>query len=297
MLKQMLISLALLGFFLNPTFAALDIPEPVGVVNDFANILSDSTESEITTLIESVKESNGVEIAVVTIESLEGYEINEYAVEMGRSWGIGNEERDDGVLFLTSVGDRQTYIATGYGVEGYITDIQAHWITEYEVVPYFKDGDYDAGILAGTKKIANAVLEIEALPNSAELVSSQDYEDILATILLWAIFLFSFLFPWLFAVLGRSKRWWPGGVAGGIFGSILWYFFGVIWFGIIGFSILGFLFDYFASSNYKKGKDNWWTGGGSSGWGGGGSFGGGSSGGFGGFSGGSFGGGGGGSSW
>ncbi len=290
-MKQLFISLALLGLFVNPAGAALDFPDPTGVVNDYAEILSAETELKISKLIESVKESTSAEIAVVTIDTLEGYEINDYAVQLGREWGIGTPERDDGVLFLTAVEDRQTYIATGYGVEGYITDIQAHWITDHDVVPHFKSGDYDAGILAGTERIANALLDLEPIPSS-------DYsEDFLPQLLFWAVFFFSFLFPWLFAVLGRSKRWWPGGIVGGGLGAILWYFFGVLWIGIIGFSIFGFIFDYLASTNYKKGNDNWWTGGGSSGWGGGGSFGGGSSGSFGGFGGGSFGGGGGGSSW
>ncbi|MDZ4217326.1 MAG: TPM domain-containing protein, partial [Candidatus Gracilibacteria bacterium] len=231
---------------------------------------------------------------VVTIESLEGYEVNSYAVEMGRAWGIGNKERDDGVLFLTAVQDHTTYIATGYGVEPYITDAQAFWITDRTVVPYFKNDDYDGGILAGVEKIKAALVDLEPLPEASS--SSESGFDF-GSLVFWFFILFGFVLPWLTAVFGRSKRWWPGGIVGLILATIIALLFGITLFIIIPFALFGFLFDYLASKNYKQGKNRWWTGGGSSGWGGGSGFGGGSSGGFGGFGGGSFGGGGGGSRW
>jgi uncharacterized protein len=276
--------------------AQLSFPEPSGYVNDFANILSEESEQQITAVIERIKESNSAEVAVVTIQSLEGNEINYYSVELGRAWGIGNAERDDGVLFLTSVDDRKTYIATGYGTEGYITDAQAFWITDQVVVPYFRNGDYEGGILAGTEKIALALEGLETLPEGGEVVTNGFPIE---GVIFFVFFFFSFVVPWIIAVLGRSKRWWPGGIAGGVFGAIIALIFSITFFVILPIALFGFLFDYLASKNYKAGKSKWWTGGGSGGWGGGGSFGGGSSGGssFGGFSGGSFGGGGGGSSW
>jgi len=281
--------------FSQQTQAQLNFPEPTGYVNDFANILSEEAEQRITEVIEGIKDKTSAEVAVVTVQSLEENEVNYYAVELGRAWGIGNAERDDGVLFLTAIDDRQTYIATGYGVEGFITDAQAFWITDQVVVPYFRNGDYEGGILAGTEKIAAALAELETLPEASE--GSTDGFPI--EVFIFSIFFFfSFVVPWVIAVLGRSKRWWPGGVAGGIMGFFLAFLFSITFFIILPLAIFGFLFDYLASKNYKAGKDHWWTGGGSSGWGGGSSFGGGSSGSsFGGFSGGSFGGGGGGSSW
>jgi uncharacterized protein len=276
--------------------AQLSFPEPNGYVNDFAQILSEEAEQRITSLIEAVREKNSAEVAIVTVRSLEGNDVNYYAVEMGRAWGIGNVERDDGVLFLTALDDRKTYIATGYGTEGYITDAQAFWITDQVVVPYFRNGDYEGGILAGTEKIAAALEGLEKLPE----IQNTDSDFSNGGIFFFLFFFFSFVIPWAVAVLSRSKRWWPGGLAGGILGILLAVFLSVTFLVIIPLALFGFLFDYLASKNYKAGKDKWWTGGGSSGWGGGSSFGGGSSSGgssFGGFSGGSFGGGGGGSSW
>jgi len=275
--------------------AALSFPDPVGVVNDFANILSPSTEQQITDIIHEVEATNSAEVAVVTIDSLDGNDVNDYAVQMGRSWGIGHKDRDDGVLFLTAVAEHKTYIATGYGVEGYITDSQAFRITDQVVVPFFKQGDYDGGILAGVREIKKALVDLEKLPGGDQS-SSIDFSA--GDIFFFLIFFISFIFPWTAAVFARSKRWWPGGVVGAVIGALLALIFSVTFFIILPLSIFGFIFDYIASKNYKKGKSHWWTGGGSSGWGGGSSFGsssGGSS--FGGFSGGSFGGGGGGSSW
>jgi uncharacterized protein len=271
--------------------AELVFPEPSGYVNDFAGILSEETELAIEELAKAITDERDAEITVVTVESLEGYDPNEYAVELGRAWGVGTEERDDGVVFLTSTGDRETYIVTGYGVEGYITDAQAFWITDRVVVPYFKEGDFDGGILAGVQEIKSALVDLEALPGG---YSSSGGDT--GSIFFWVFFLFTFVFPWIGGVLARSKSWWLGGVLGGVAGYVLVLLFALSFLLLIPFILFGLFFDYLASSNYKKGKDSFWTGGGSSGWGGG-SSGGSSSGGFGGFSGGSFGGGGGGSSW
>ncbi|MGE3278834.1 MAG: YgcG family protein, partial [Candidatus Altimarinota bacterium] len=253
--------------------AQLSFPDPTGYVNDFANILSDETEQKINAMIEGIKEKTSAEVAVVTVQSLEGNEVNYYAVELGRSWGIGNAERDDGVLFLTAIDDRKTYIATGYGVEGYITDAQAFWITDQVVVPYFRNGDYEGGIVAGTEKIASALAELETLP---EGISGSMEDFPIEGFIFFVFFFFSFIVPWVIAVLGRSKRWWPGGVAGGLMGFFVAWLLSITFFIVFPLAFFGFLFDYLASKNYKAGKDHWWTGGGSSGWGGGGSFGGGS---------------------
>lgn len=293
--RLFLLSLFAALFPLSQAQAELSFPEPNGFVNDFANILSPTTEQQITAIIEEIQTKTSAEVAVVTITSLEGYEPNEYSVELGRAWGVGNKERNDGVIFLIAVEDRKTYIAPGYGVEGYITDAQAFWITDQVVVPFFKGGDYEGGILAGTEKIRDALVDLEPLPEAG---GSGDVGAGIDTIIFFVIFFFSFVFPWLAAVFARSKRWWPGGAVGGIIGVILAVIFSVTFFIVLPLALFGFLFDYLASTNYKKGKSHWWTGGGSSGWGGGSSFGSGSSGSsFGGFSGGSFGGGGGGSSW
>ncbi len=302
-MKRILVFFFALFFFTPSASAELVFPEPNGYVNDFANILSEETEASISSLAENIKDETSAEIAVVTIESLEGYEPNEYAVELGRTWGVGTSERDDGVVFLTSVGDRKTYIATGYGVEGYITDAQAFWITDSVVVPYFKQGDFDSGILAGTEQIKAALVDLETLPSASnnENYDSDEIGETISAVFVLLYMLF-FVVPWVLGVLGRSKRWWPGGILGGGLGFIIAGSIGLSLLLAIPFALFGLFVDYSASKNYKKGKNSFWTGGGSSGWGGGSS--GGSSGGWGGgsssgggFSGGSFGGGGGGSSW
>jgi len=269
-------------------------------VKDYAEILSDETEAEITSMVEEIVASEIGALAVVTVPNLDGGEANQRAVELGRAWGIGHAERDDGVLFLTSVEDRVTYIATGYDVEPYIPDIIAFNITEYTVVPYFREGDYDSGILEGTKEIRKRLLEMEPL-TAEEIAEMSEGGGVGLSWVFGIIFFLSFVFPWLAAVFARSKAWWPGGVVGGGVGVALASWFQTSLGIAISLALFGLLFDYLASTNFKKGKSKWYTGGGKGGWGGGSSSGGwgSSSGGssFGGFSGGSFGGGGGGSSW
>jgi len=293
--KKLLLSLTLCCSLVFPAFAEITFPEPVGLVNDFADILSPEAELQITIAAAEIDEKNGAELTVVTVQSLQGYEVNDYGVKLFREWGVGHPDRNDGVLFLTSVDDRVTYIVTGYGVEEYITDAQTYWITDRAVVPHFKQGDYDAGILAGVEEIRKALVDLEALP---ELEGGG--KGSVFSLFSWAfiiIFIISFVFPWLAAIFGRSKAWWPGGVAGGGVGALLAFLFEMTYWFALPLALFGFLFDYLASNDFKSGKKKWYTGGGRSGWGGGGFGGGSSGGGFGGFSGGSTGGGGGGSSW
>lgn len=294
-MKKWLLLLSTFFFLLSDTsFAKTPFPEPKGFVNDFAEIISENTEAKISNLIEEIKNKTSSEVAVVTIQSLEGSDPNDYAVELGRSWGVGTKERDDGVIFLIAVQDRKTYIATGYGVEGYITDAQAFWITDQIVVPFFKQGDFDNGILAGVEKIKEALVDLIPLPEKNTTSDFFTSEKFFRMFVSFFPFIFLFIFIWVGSVLGRSKRWWPGGIIGAIISIILILVFSITFFILIPLTLFGFLFDYLVSNNYRKGKNRWWSGGGSRGWGGGNDFGGGSSSGF---SGGSFGGGGGGSSW
>lgn len=299
-----LFGLFLLFLLLTPAAQAeLMFPDPIGYVNDFAEIIDEETEAQIDLLAKTIQSETSAELAIVTVNSLEGYEPNEYAVELGRTWGVGTAERDDGVVFLTSVGDRKTYIATGYGVEGFITDAQAFWITDQVVVPYFRNDDYNGGILAGVESIKAALVDLEPLPEYSSSDSfgfAEIFEGI--AIIFWLFYMLFLVFVWIMGVLGRSKRWWPGGIFGGGLGLLFAWLIEVSFWYVLPAALFGFFIDYIASKNYKAGKNSWWTGGGSSGWGGGSSSGGwgsgsSSGGSFGGFSGGSFGGGGGGSSW
>ncbi|HXF43942.1 MAG TPA: TPM domain-containing protein [Candidatus Paceibacterota bacterium] len=257
--------------------------EPRGFVNDFAGVLGEAERSALEKEITDLKAATGAEIAVVTVKSLGGDTVENYANELFADWGIGQKNKDNGVLFLVAIDDRVMRIEVGYGLEGVLTDAQAYWIEQNVVVPAFRDGNYYLGIEGAVRKIIGAIGAGEKIPSISPKetgIANFDFSEIFWLVLVVPI--------WLASVLGRSRSWWLGGVLGGIGGLIIGFFFGFLYTGIISFIILvplGLFFDFLVSRAYERGKSTghypWWIGGGRgiggrSGWGG---FGGGHSGG------------------
>jgi uncharacterized protein len=227
------------------------------LVNDFANVLSPAQKEALEEKLYRFDDSTSTQIVVVTVPSLGGYDVSDYAVKLGRAWGVGGKEFNNGVVVIISTeeGNRRVNISTGYGVEGALPDVTCSHIINERIVPKFKGGDYFGGIDSGVDAIIKAT--------KGEYKAPKDYHKKRGfspgKVLFMIILIIAFL-----SIFGR------GGGGGGTFMSRR---------GFRGFNG-PFIFP---------------VGGGGSGWsGGGGSSGGG---GFGGFGGGSFGGGGASGSW
>jgi len=143
-----------------PVLAA-GIPDPTSnfYVNDFANVLSDSTEQMIMQDSVALADKTGAQVVVVTIDSLNGQVLETYSLDMLRTWGIGAKDKNNGVLLLLSVGDRKSRIEVGYGLEGRLPDGKTGRIQDDYMLPYYSSGDYDAGMkngyLAVIQEVAN----------------------------------------------------------------------------------------------------------------------------------------------
>lgn len=259
--------------------------QPTGFVNDYAALFSANEKTALEEKLVSFEKESSNEISVVTIASLDGDTIENFAVKLFADWGIGKKDNDNGVLILVARDDRQMRIEVGYGLEGALTDAQSFWIIKNIMTPKFQAGDFYGGIDGAVDKIISAT-QGEYVP---ETTNSETSGDVWESIIGFGIFFFIFLA----SILGRSKSWWAGGVLGGIAGIIIGLIKGFVLLGIISLVILipaGLLFDFIVSKQYQAGKKRghipWWIGG--SGRGGGSGFGGG----FGGFGGGMSGGGG-----
>ncbi|MFC1790593.1 TPM domain-containing protein [Patescibacteria group bacterium] len=267
---------------------ALDLPSPVGYVNDFASIFSGEFTTSLEQDLENFEKQTTNEIAIVTVSDLEGEAIEEYAVRLFESWKIGKKGEDNGLLLLIASSDRKLRIEVGYGLEPFINDARAGRIIRDQITPAFKEGDYEKGT-------AQAVAEIKKYLEGG---FSQEEEILTVAGDQFSPYFFPvmILFVYLASFWGRSKRIWPGGLAGLVLGGFLAAKAGgFLWPVFLGF--LGLFLDWLLSQNYQKlktlGKStNWWSS-----RGGFGGFGGKSSGGFGGFGGGSSGGGGASGSW
>ncbi|MBL7872984.1 MAG: TPM domain-containing protein [Cyclobacteriaceae bacterium] len=140
------------------TVAQPKIPIQGGVwVHDYANILSASSKAQLEALLQAHRDSTSSQIAVLIIPSLEGGDIDGYAVEVFKEWKLGQAKKDNGVLFLVAMQERQMRIEVGYGLEGVLTDAMSSRINRNEVAPYFREGNYEGGIQAGVGAIIKTI--------------------------------------------------------------------------------------------------------------------------------------------
>jgi uncharacterized protein len=274
---------------------ALDFPQPQGFVNDFAGVLSSNTRQSLEQRLSQLEKDSSIEIAVVTVKSLEGMGVDEYAVKLFEEWKIGKKDQDNGVLLLIAPNERELRIEVGYGLEPTLTDSKTGRIIRNIITPKFKDGNYDDGVLSGVETIIK-VVHGEAVELGEERPASSGSDDDS----FWIFFVIGAIFlSYLSSFLARSKRWWPGGIIGAVLGAFLgWVVFAAVLMAILiaaALGVLGLMLDYILSKNYKERKGrglptSWWGSGG--GFFGGSARGGFGGGGFGGFGGGGSGGGG-----
>lgn len=137
---------------------AVDVPYLTGRVTDHAQILSDETRRTVTAALKAHEDKTGNQIAVLTVTSLGGAGIEEYAEAVFNEWKLGQKGKDNGLLILVAPKERRMRIEVGYGLEGIMTDGRAGGIIRDVMTPHFKSGDYNTGIAEGAKAVI-AVLE------------------------------------------------------------------------------------------------------------------------------------------
>ena len=135
-----------------------DAPNPPRLVNDFAQVLSDAEEQKMESELVQFARKTSTQILVVTVESLDGYDVSDYTFRLGEKWGVGQEGKDNGVIVLfkprTTNERGRVFVAVGYGLEGVIPDAIANRdIVQNEMIPRFKEEDVFGGLYAGTQVI------------------------------------------------------------------------------------------------------------------------------------------------
>ena len=141
--------------------AEIAFPALSGRVVDQANILSADTERALGSTLEQLEKATTNQMVVVTLSSLQGQTIEDFGYQLGRTWGIGRAGKNNGALLIVAPQERAVRIEVGYGLEGTITDALSRGVIEREIVPRFRDNDYDAGVRAGVAALA-AVLQGDA---------------------------------------------------------------------------------------------------------------------------------------
>lgn len=150
------------------------LPELWGLhVHDEAKVLSQPTVDLLENQLRIYEDSTSNQIAILTVSSLEGENIEEYALRVAEKWKLGQKDKDNGALLLISVDDHKLRIEVGYGLEGVLTDALTSRIIRNEIAPQFREDDYDGGVKAGVDAMIAAIggeyTSADSDPGSAEL--------------------------------------------------------------------------------------------------------------------------------
>jgi uncharacterized protein len=132
-----------------PALAAPNFPALTGRVVDDAHVLSDQTKSDLDGKLAALEAKTSRQLVVVTLPSLQGYEISDYGYQLGRAWGIGQAKLNNGVLFIIAPIEHKVRIEVGYGLEPILTDALSEVIIQQAVLPRFRAGDFNGGAEAG----------------------------------------------------------------------------------------------------------------------------------------------------
>lgn len=155
-MKRGIIAVSLFVYSLCGVYA-LTLPAPQNFVTDSAHMLRRDTVVSLEQTLRAFNASTTNEIAVVTVSRLDGETIEQASESLFRTWGIGKKGKDNGVLLLIAQEDRAVRIEVGYGLEGVLTDARSHAIIAQSVLPLFKGGDYDGGIISSVNEIISTL--------------------------------------------------------------------------------------------------------------------------------------------
>jgi uncharacterized protein len=172
-----LLALVTLALLAGQALAAPTFPPLTGRVVDNANVLSPQVETDLTAKLANLEQTTGRQLVVVTLPSLQGYEIEDYGYQLGRAWGIGEKGKNSGVILLVAPTERKVRLEVGYGLEPILTDALSSVIIQTAVLPKFKAGDLEGGIVDGT----GAVIQQLALPDDQAKAKAQQAFDVPAS--------------------------------------------------------------------------------------------------------------------
>lgn len=212
-MKRLVILLTALFAMVATPLAAQNFPELTGRVVDTADIIPDDVEAELTAKLEGLETATQRQMVVATVPDLEGYDIADYGYQLGREWGIGDAERNDGVVLLVAPNERRVRIDVGYGLEGYLTDALTSLIINNQITPRFRDGDMPGGIVAGTDAIIEQLqLPAEEAAQIAQQAQTQRAErssdgGFPIGALIWLGFLFFFFILPIIRGARKSRRY------------------------------------------------------------------------------------------
>lgn len=144
---------------------AQTFPEFTGFVVDAADVIPPDVEAELTQKLDALQRDSNRQLVIATVPSLEGYPIEEYGYKLGRAWGVGLKDADNGAILLVAPNERKVRVEVGRGLEPFLTDAFTSVAINQAILPHFKAGDLPGGIVAGTDALVG---QLRASPEEAQ---------------------------------------------------------------------------------------------------------------------------------
>ncbi len=205
------LALALTAIFaLFATLAfAFDFPQLTGRIVDQANIIPFSTRTQIESKLVALEDKSGIQLVVATVPSLQGSDIESFAVDLARAWKLGEAKKNNGLLLLVAPNERKVRVEVGYGLEGTMTDALSSVIIQSAIIPKFRAGDFPGGVSAGVDAIIDALTVDSGEWQKRSKVRVDQQPDLIDQLLPFIIFLlFCFIvYSMIRNARGNTGRW------------------------------------------------------------------------------------------
>lgn len=188
-----------------PGLLALEVPPLKQRVNDTANMLSASTKQQLEEILGRLEQTDSTQIVLLTIPSLGGEVLEEFSIKVADQWKIGQKGLDNGAILLIAKNDRKIRIEVGYGLEGSLTDLMAGRIIRNVIVPKFKAGNFDQGVIDGVQAMIGVVRGEYQAP---EKIPSRGGPKVKGTNPIFIVFI---AFVFIISIIGKLRRFFGSG--------------------------------------------------------------------------------------
>ncbi len=219
----------LMSFAFAQSDALLEKLTPSGYVDDFAGVLQPNQRTQLEAYLQELDRKAGAQMAVVTLQTLQGGEIRDFANRLFEKWGIGKKGEDRGLMILLVLDERRIWVEVGYGLEPLLPDARVGRILDQSVIPYFRGGNLAAGLISGAQAYAGIIAQQagvqitgQTLERPVPTSGRTEHQLSCTELLLIGLALLIFIpiimrHPWLLLFLLSSGR--GGGFRGGGFGG------------------------------------------------------------------------------
>ena len=209
LLRRSILTLILLPALTATGYGQTDLPMPRHYVEDYANVVNDSDERPLNSVLQELEQKTGAQYIILTVLSTGGLPIEQFSIELAEKWKLGQKGKDNGILFVLAKNDRRWRFEVGYGLEGFITDQYCGRVGRDVLVPYLKKGDYSRGIYEANLQIVQRIateagVSLTGVPGVTP-VPVRDKRGGSPCCTALPILFFMLL---IFGGLGRGMGWW-----------------------------------------------------------------------------------------